>query len=262
MAEQTKNNHGLEEDLLAAQLKKTNLEIAELKKPKRSRTATYVPLITTLVAVGGLVFTIYQAQEATKKDNAARVLSENARQAEQTSDRINRIEAQVRGDKERLLQFSADPKMSTASVVFLLDDLTGLIENLPRRDDERKKVTDVLGMVVWELGFDETRHIDFDVQALQRWPAYKEFWMLNGPAHHLLLSKKYYPAISEAYARDSLCVRTADFDEKRRIFISPQGNKECDYGIFPVLVNGFKAHLEIMKAANDQERLKNEVLAF
>jgi hypothetical protein len=227
MVEQSQKGNALNDELVSTQISKTKLEIKELEKPKRTWIATYIPLITTLVLVGGLVFSIYQAQEASKKGDADRIQSENARQVEQTKERLNKIEAQVRADKERLLEFYSDKKLSNAWVVFLLDDLSGLIAQLPGRDDEEKKVTDLLGAVVWELGFDERWQIDFDLQALQRWPAYKAFWMNNGPAHHLLLSKKYYPAIANEYSRDAVCVKTLNFDEKRRIFTAPRADNGC-----------------------------------
>lgn len=59
MGEIKERGDDLQHDLSAAQLEKMNLEIESLKK-NRGGLARYLPLLTTLVAVAGFLFGIYQ----------------------------------------------------------------------------------------------------------------------------------------------------------------------------------------------------------
>lgn len=157
--------------------------------------------------------------------------------------------------------------------MFLLDDLNTLLDQIEKGyalsqevsnpDLERQKTTDLLQMIAWQIRFDEERHTDFDVQALQRWEPYKSFWVKNAPAHHLLLSKKYETAMSNAYLSDARCIQALYYDYNRGVYVS--GDKEhkvCENGIFPVLLVGFKAHLQVMEDTKQTEWVSNEIEEF
>ena len=117
-------------------------------------------------------------------------------------------------------------------------------------------------MIIWQIAFDQERHIDFDVQALQRWPQYKDFWIANGPSHHLLLSKKYYTAILNSYSKHGACIEGLEWDDKRRLFVTTHTERQCEQGIFPALVVAFKLRLQIMKQAGKLDFVKDEIDRF
>ena len=123
-------------------------------------------------------------------------------------------------------------------------------------------MTDLLQMIIWQIAFDQERHIDFDVQALQRWPQYKDFWIANGPSHRLLLSKKYYTAILNSYSKDGACIEGLEWDDKRRLFVTTHSERQCEQGFFPALVVAFRLRLQIMKQAGRLDFVKEEINQF
>jgi hypothetical protein len=261
----------LRRELTKAQIQKMNLEIAELTHRRRNP-LKYIPVVTSLVAVIGLVVTVMQSYCA--RTDELRRNQENQVLAAKTQslNEAQRLESQIRTDKEELLRFISDDKFTTARVMFLLDDLNGLFNQLSNRADvfgsktnadlERQHIADLLQTITWQVSFHEDRHIDFDVQALNRWPLYRAFWIENGPSHHLLLSSKYYTAISSTYASERDCIEGLGFDEQRRIFISSSANKQCETGLFPTLVGAFKYRLEMMKKAGKEDFVRNELQLF
>lgn len=254
----------LARQLTAAEIKKTNLEIANMERPRRDL-MKYGPFITSLVAVLGLIINSIQTQQA-----RAFEMEQNYRN--QSLAETQRLHNQLRTDKEQLLQFMSDDKFSTARVVFLLDDLNAILSQLSSREhlfkgnsnetSEHQKVTDLLQMIIWQLAFDQERHIDFDVQALQRWPQYKDFWIANGPSHHLLLSKKHHTAILNLYSKDGACIEGLEWDDKRRLFVTTHSERQCEQGVFPALVVAFKLRLQIMKQAGKLDFVKDEIEQF
>jgi hypothetical protein len=264
MSDSPKTSLDLARELIAAETKKTELEIAGMERPKRD-VMKYIPVITTLVAVIGLIINSIQTQQA-----RAFEMDQNYRR--QSLAETQRLHSQIRTDKEQLLQFMSDDKFSTARVVFLLDDLNAILSQLSSREDlfkgdsneilERQKVTDLLHMIIWQLAFDQERHIDFDMQALQRWPQYKDFWIANGPSHHLLLSKKYYTAILNLYSKDRACIEGLEWNDKLRLFVTTHSERQCEQGIFPSLVVAFKLRLQIMQQAGRLDFVKDEINQF
>src|SRR4051794_33822879 len=95
----------LAKDLIAAKIKKTNLEIASLERPKRD-VMKYIPVLTSLVAVLGLVINSFQTQQA-----RAFEMDQNYRS--QSLAETQRLQNQLRTDKEQLLQFMSDDNFST-----------------------------------------------------------------------------------------------------------------------------------------------------
>lgn len=261
----------LDGELTRAQIAKTNLEVAELERPKWDP-VKYVPFITTLVAVIGLLINSCQTHQARLEETEQNQRNLVVAAKSQSLAEAQRLQNQIRADKLELLQFISDDTFSTARVMFLLDDLTSLLDQLSNREDlfgtgsnpgpERQQIADLLQTIAWQVRFDQERHIDFDVQALHRWPAYKDFWIANGPSHHLLLSKKYYTAISNEYSKDTDCIEGLDFHELRGIFVTTSASKQCETGLFPVLTVGFKQHLEMMKKAGKEDFVRNELDQF
>jgi hypothetical protein len=264
MSDSPKTSLDLARALIAAKTRKTNLEIAGMERPKRD-VMKYIPVVTGLVAVLGLIINSVQTQQA-------RTFEMDQVYRSQSLAETQRLHNQLRTDKEQLLQFMSDDKFSTARVVFLLDDLNSILSQLSSREDlfkaksnetlERQKITDLLQMLIWQVAFDQERHIDFDVQALQRWPQYKDFWIANGPSHHLLLSKKYYTAILNSLSTDGACIQGLEWNDRLRRFVTTHSERQCEQGVFPALVVAFKLRLQIMKEAGRLDFVKDEIAQF
>jgi DNA repair exonuclease SbcCD ATPase subunit len=253
MEEQNQQDIAISDPLAVAQLEKLNLEIKSLKQNTKweDRIIKLTPVITVLIAFAGLFFTVWQYQ---RNDALTR--------REQEKERINRIQSQIRADKEQLLEFITNKQISSVRAAFLIDDLDSLIEQLPDRELEKQIITEHLMRVAWELRFEEERDIDFDVSALRRWSGYRQFWKSNPGSHHVFLTKKYYSRIEHHHAQDPSCVENIDYDEQTTLFISRSDSKTCQEGLFPVLLYGFKEHLEALKETNNQELLRKEIEEF
>jgi len=208
--------------LTAAQVEKLKLEIEMLRQQNRLELgfARFIPAITTLVAVLGLIFTFWQSHQVQIKESDDR---EKAR--------INNIQNQIRADKEQLREYVTNDKVSATSVVFALDDLSNLVKQLPTSDAEIGQVTRLLDSIAYELRFHEKRDIYFDVQALQGWPSYRENWKRNAGYHNDFLSQKYLVPIARAYIQDPLCLQSVDYDGERLVFTSTNIGETCQDGL-------------------------------
>lgn len=253
MQEQNQQPNDINASLSAAQLEKLNLEIENLKRHSNweDRLVKFLPMIATFVAVAGFFFTVWQAQ-----------LNIVLARQEQEKDRINKVQNQIRSDKEQVLEFITNNKISSVRAAFLIDDLKSLVDQLPKRELETQSITELLSRVAWELRFDKERDINFDVSALRRWPNYRQLWSFNSGAHHGFLTRKYYPRMEEIHAQDPLCVESMDYDEGTLSFTSAGNNPSCQEGFFPVLTYGFREHLDVLKETNNSELLRREIEAF
>ena len=251
--EQNQPTRSIDPDLAALQKEKIRLEVLDLKRRGswEDRIGKFIPLIASLVAVSGFFLTLWQAQQN-------EVLARESRER----DRINRIQSQIRADKEQILEFITSDKVSSVRCAFLIDDLSSLTDQLPDRSAEIDRITDLLSKVVWELDFDERRDINFDTDALEKWPPLRERWKSNPEAHHGFLVRKYYLRMSQLHAANPKCVETLDYDEHTFTFSSSENTKECNEGHFAVLTYGFKAHLELLRETGNPQWLKRELEEF
>lgn len=232
-----------------AQLEKLNLEIESLKRGKSwsDQTVKFLPIIASIIAVSGFFFTVWQAQ---RNDVLAR--------EQQEKDRINKIQSQIRSDKEQLLEFVSDGKISSVRVAFLIDDLNSLVEQLPQRElaIETNSISEQLSRVVWDLRFDTQRDVNFDVSALRRWNDFRSRWRSNPGPHHGFLARKYYPRMREIYQKNPLCIESISYDERTFSFISNLRGQGCEDGFFSILTYGFGEHLEILAETSSSELRK------
>lgn len=267
MAEQLGANDDLERE-------KLRLEIASLahQNSRLGRAMKVVPMLTTLVAVAGLVVTYWNGQSTLRSESEARSREATERTHNEALDRINRIQTQIRADKEQILEFATNDKTSSVRVSFLIDDLKSLIEQLSKQgveklseqtyQDERHAVTQVLGGVAWDLRFDDRRHFDFDVIALKRWPEVRQFWKTFRDSHHLFLESKYYFRIKKLHSDDPPCLEKLDYDADTTILSYKNTGKACNEELIDALIYGFGEHLRVMKEANQSELLEHEVDEF
>jgi hypothetical protein len=240
-------------DQTKLQTDKLILEIEDLKRRGswEDRVGKFIPMIATFVAVGGFFFTLWQAQN---NDVLARESQER--------ERISKVQSQIRVDKEQLLEFITSDKISAVRCAFLIDDLSSLLEQLPNTNVENERITDLLSKVVWELNFEEQRHINFDAFTLEKWSALRQRWKSDPEAHHGFLARKYYPRMVQIHQENPKCVETLDYDERRFTFTSADNSKACLEGQFPVLTYGLNEHLKLLKEIGDARLLNRELEEF
>ncbi len=211
-----------------------------------------VPMITTFVAVAGLAFSFYQAQRAQNKEREDRTRNE-------TQERINRIQNQIRTDKDQLVEFISNDRISLVRAGFLIDDLKSLVAQLPDGNSETKDVTKLLHDVAWDLRFDERRHFDFDVTALQRWGDYRQFWKNYPDSHQLFLANKYLPRIEKLHNDDAPCLEKLDYEAGTTILTYKNAGKTCNEELIGALMYGFGEHLRALKEGNQSNLLSREI---
>jgi len=188
---------------------------------------------------------------------------------------VNKIQTQIRADKEQILDFAKDEKISPIRVAFLIDDLKGLSEQLPKDESEKDinqqgklekeakdAVTELLRRAAWDLPFDESRHFDFDEYALQRWNNYRQLWKDHPDEHQYYLANKYHLRLQKLHDADPPCIEKLDYDEGTTILSHKNADKRCNQELIGVLIYVFGEHLRVMKEANQSNRLTQEVQEF
>ncbi len=251
--QQPQQPNPLNDQLAAAQLAKLNLEVERLtlentNLKKQNRWVEIFnqvgPLLTTLVAVGALIFSVTQAINA------------------QHAERVNKIQSQIRADKEQIVDFITSEKISSVRVAFLIDDLKSLLGELPERGPEARVITEHLMRVAWELRYDQPRDFDYDVSALRRWPEYRQFWQTYSGSHRLFLTMKYYPRIEQLRAQYPPCVEKLDYKEGTEALTYTAAGRPCPELLINALIYGFKEHLAVIKETNKPELLRGELAEF
>jgi hypothetical protein len=246
-----------------AELDKLKLEIRLLKREKNWLWLLKLPFITAIVAAAGLAATVWQIERA----DLAQVEERKARTENEQQERINRIQNQIRTDKEQLTEFGNDPKISAVRAGFLINDLKSLIEQLPKEksqnpaekkepDDATSAVTWLLHDVAWNLSFSGRREIDFDVATL-KWPELREFWIRNQGSHQLFLAQKYHSQLSRLKDEDRSCLEMLDYVKETKILTYDKTDKRCNQELIDALIYGLGTHLTVMKNAN--QPLTNEI---
>jgi seryl-tRNA synthetase len=229
-----------------AELEKLDLEIRALKdqKPWVENFVRIVPVVTTMIAVLGLGFTIWQALNAQRQEH------------------ISKIQSQIRSDKEQILEFVTNDKISSVRVAFLIDDLNSLIRQLSDSEAETRVVTEQLMRVVWELPFDQRRDFDFDVAASRRWSDFRQFWKSYPDSHHLFLARKYYPRFERLHAEQTACIEKLDYADGARVVTYQNAGMPCSEGLINALIDAYEEHLKLIKETNQVDRMRNELKQF
>lgn len=261
-----KDRRNLPENLNKDDLEREKLkeEITDLRhqNSQLGRIVKLVPVLTTFVAVAGLAFTFYNAQRTERAESEARHRETIERERNYTLDRLNRIQAQIRSDKEQMLDFLTTDKISSIRMGFLIEDLRSLIDQMPQDESQKAAkdaVTELLRRIAWDLSFTEKRDPLFDVQALRRWSDYKQSWLEFRDSHHLFLVRKYFHAIQQLREKNAQCIEKLDYVENTMILSYPNG---CDEDLIGALIYGFGERLRALKTANQLDLLDEEVREF
>jgi hypothetical protein len=250
MEESKQWEENISDAIARAQLQKLSLEIEGMRNKSKwdDRVARYIPLITTLVAVIGLSLSVWQSHLAQQKVYL-----------EQERERLNKIQSVLRADKEQLLEFIKDDKITATRMVFLLGDLNSVIEQLPQPESERAGVTDLLVNLVKDCNFNDPRHINFDIQAMQHWPGYSDYWKRNIEAHNDLFNR-YRAALLTLHDEDPPYFETIEYANG---YYKLKAKTEASRTLrFVKLVEGYRLHLRTLEQLEDKENWARQVEGF
>lgn len=235
------------EAIAGAQLEKLNLEIQELKNKDSfaNKLPQYIPLITTLIAVGGFCFTVYQFFEAQNKDRLAKEEARNKDSLVREREQQLRDENQIRTNVEQLLTLDPKEEESVGRVFFLLEDLNVLVSRNPA---ERPKITNSLVEFIRnDCNFDNLRHIRIDIAALQHWPAYTSYLSENASAHNFIIYK-YFQAFRHLHDEDKEYFESIEYETGYGFRVNRFSREESQYLRFVSLITGFGLHLKVMES--------------
>lgn len=229
-----------------AELTKLNLEIRALSRRSLwvENFVKVVPVVTTVIAVMGLGFTIWQALQAQRQEH------------------MSQLQSQVRTDKEQILDFVTNDKITPVRVAFLIDDLNSLVRQLSDPEGETRVVTEQLMRVGWELPFDQRRDFDFDASALRRWIDFRQFWKSYPDSHHLFLTRKYYPNFARLRAAQAPCIEKLDYVQGVRTVTYQNAGMPCPEPVINASIDAYEEHLKLLKEANQVDRIRVELEEF
>lgn len=239
------------EAIADGQLEKLKLEIQELKNKDNfsNKLPQYIPLITTLIAVGGFCFTIYQFFEAQNKERLGKEDAQNKDRLTREQEQKLRDENQIRTNVEQLLNLDPNEKESVGRAFFLLEDLNTLVSRNPT---ERQKITNSLVEFIRnDCNFDDVRHIRIDIAAMRHWPDYLNY-LAETPSAHNFIIYKYFQALRHVHDEDVAYFESIEY-EIGYGFRVDRFTEESRYLRFVSLITGYGLHLGILE--------KNGVLA-
>lgn len=240
---------------------KLALEIEKLRQQNRllERVATYGPLLTTMVAIAGLFLSFLSFQSARETESETRAL-----------DRGNRIQQQIRSDKEQILKFPSSQEFFPSAVGFLIDDLNTLIVQLgsstSKADVQQAKqahvdTTNLLIDMAWNLRYDQARHFSFDYYALSRWSAYRDSWKTHAGEHLYFLANKYHFELAKLRSEKPACIEKINYKPGTTILAFDKADR-CDEELIGALVYSYGQHLIVLLEAQQTQAFQQELREF
>lgn len=223
-------NNNLQASIEALQQEKLQLEIKELrvKSNLTTQVTQSIPFITTLVAVSGLIFGMYQNRIARRNEL------------------MLRDEEHLRSDMDQLLTLQVDKQSSVGKISFLFDDLNQLIN---RRPDRRKPISDaIIRFIKEDCDFDNLRHVHIDIEAIQNWADYREH-LRKASGDQQFIFYKYRQALRRIHDEDPSYFETIEYDSTSGFRVTGYTD-ELRYLRFLALVRGFSLQLDEL---NDEE---------
>lgn len=259
----------LAHSLSIAQLEKLNLEIEKLKletqglKEKNGRQitlATYIPLLSVLIAVGGFLFGVLQYYDQQEK----------ARINEQTDQKLT-VQTQIRDNLNRVLQFPKEKNQTLSQIAFLLNDLDrslrvsiGGTENTPEnlQDEQRKITSNLIQLILDDCNFDEQRDSEFSRVILENWGDCEIFLKTDTDSLKDILTK-YIDALAKLHDLAPFYIPMLKYNEdKTQIDEPPKASaaEKTHFRHFESLVIGFDRYLELSE--DNQEFKANAIKEF
>ena len=254
-------NHPESDNPTTAELQrqKLALEIEKLRQQNRliERLGTFVPVLTTLVALAGLFLSLLSFQSARQTENETRA-----------RDRANRIQHQIRSDKEQILKFPSSEEFFPSGVGFLIDDVKNLIAQLAKdptnKAEAEQAETDTTNLLIdmgWSLQYDQARHFSFDYYALSRWNAYRDWWKTHPGEHVYFLANKYHYEITKLRNEKPACIEKMNYRTGTTILAFDKAD-QCNEELIGALVYSYGQRLIILLEAHQSEAYDKELQEF
>jgi hypothetical protein len=221
--------------LTAAQIRKLDLESGLLENERRlpSRLVQFVPLITVLVSVGGLIFTVNQF--LTQRTAELRSIDKQ---------RAAATEALLRSDLQELL-VPGEKRPSAARLYLLFNDFATL---LPERNEQRTNFTGILvEFIKNDADFSNVADARLELIIMERWPDYSRQLTSDQEAHRYIMYK-YFQALRHLHDSDPEYFESISWEASTGYQVA-RYTKEDNFRIFASLVQGFAAHLDILRQA-------------
>ena len=259
MAEQNQPDGSDNPTTAELEREKLTLEIEKLRQQKRliERIGTFGPALTTLVAVAGLFLSFLSLQSARQSENETRAL-----------ERANRIQNQIKADKEAILKFPVNEEISPSGIGFLIDDLKTLIAQLgkdPTNSADRKQAeadtTNLLIDMAWSFQYDQAKHFSFDYYAVSRWSAYREWWKTHPGEHLYFLENKYHSEITRLRNEKPPCIEKMNYKTGTTILAFDKAD-QCNEELIGALVYSHGQHLIVLLEAHQSDSFEKELQAL
>jgi hypothetical protein len=208
--------------MTSLQQQKLELEVKELQAKGKGlgELLENLPLLTALLAITGLLVTMYQNR------------------ASKNRDLVVRDEDHIRSDVDQVLTIRPDISASVGEVAFLLDDLNQLTK---RRMDRRDSISSaIIRFIVEDCDFANLRHVYVDITAMQCWKEYNEFFTKK-PGERDSVMHKYVQSLRQVHNEDPGFCEAIRYNSGG--FHREVEGSEIRYRHFVALVNGLSAHL-------------------
>jgi hypothetical protein len=216
------------------EIEKLELEIRQLKQDTGAmgRLRGMLPVVTSLVAIGGLWFGVAQFVSESKLN------------------RQLRWEDQVRSHIEELLAFPRNEQYTVSRASFLLQDLRNLQAHLDLDEDN---VTDTLiNLVQDDCDFDNRRHVGLEMALLDHWPPYVEA-LVDDPGLQDFIIYKYFQAFRHLHEQKPPYFESLRYVPGSGYIVGEGGYTDEElYLRFQTLVRGFSQHLGLMESGSER----------
>jgi hypothetical protein len=224
-------DHNAEERRL--RMEKLSLEIEGLRSSNWGGSITsWLPLISTLVAVGGLLLATNQFLTQQNKDRQERVEQQRIRD-----------EAQVRADLLQLVTPTKD-RATAAQIVFFLEDLARLVERNPA---ERVRITEtLLDFILHDADFDSINDVRLEATTMEYWPDYSGLLKQRRSDYEFLLYR-YFQGLRHLHDFNPKYFESIEYDSSSGYKVGSFIDEPL-YLRFLALVSGFSRHLNSLNA--------------
>jgi hypothetical protein len=233
--------------LTECQVEKLKLEIENLKKPKKytELSTKLVPLVSTVIAVGGFIFGVVQYERQVQS------VQQTAR-----TEQLIKVRAQISSDVDQILRFPSDNTQTATRAGALLEDLDLLLHLESDLDGggangiewaKRKISVRLSSEVEGDCNLNVPRQVQFVIAIIDHWPDYTHYLKTKPIVVENILSR-YIDALVELNGKNPKYFSKlkskieTDFDE-------PEGSSSLRPTLrhFEDILTSFKDHLNMLK---------------
>jgi hypothetical protein len=208
----------------------------------------------TIFTIFATLFGVYEAYDKLISDKRTEVEQRRKESTERTN-------AQFRSDLQSLLQYPIDKNQTISQAVFLLRDLTNVVESGFKGDDKeqaekREQVGSLLAHLIRspELDLRLTRNTDFDRKAMVK--ENSEFYanyLINNPMENRDILSKYKAVLADVHDNDpEYCEKFMVDPEDQTAFIENKASKDqTKFFQYAYLFQAYEMHVELLNRSAD-----------